>query len=52
MIISTSFEMNRSFVKLPYECGHILPYKNRRAEGRVIPDNVSLSYRMSVFVKV
>ena len=52
MIISTSFEMNRSFVKLPDKCGHILPYKNMRTEGRVMPDNVSLSYRMSVFVEV
>ena len=26
MLISTTFEMYRSFVKLPDECGHILPY--------------------------
>ena len=27
MLVSTSFEMYRSFVKLPDEYGHILPYE-------------------------
>ena len=27
MLISGSFEMYRSFVKLPDECGHLLPYE-------------------------
>ena len=27
MLISASFEMYRSFVKLPEECGHLLAYE-------------------------
>ena len=27
MLISVSFEMYRSVVKLPGECGHLLPYE-------------------------